>query len=584
MPRKKNYTWQITLIPLAVLLSIILPLPQVLLDFSLCINFTLSLLTVCWVFSLRSASSAKGFPSILLYLCLLRLGLNLASTRWIISSGVASPLIFALGSFFSLGNIFTSILVCFLLFFVNFLVVSKGAERIAEVRSRFVLDALPGRQMSLDADLLAGRLSYREVEAKKQKLIEESSFFSSMEGVFRFIKGDAILSCLLFILNAIAVTYLSYTLDYETQDLWLIVLGDALVSQVPALFTSCAAATLIEKIGEEDSLVEQLIEYYHNARQHFRFVSLFIFSLLGIANVPKLPIILLGSFLWLSYKENKIPKEESPFDQKFSQIEGVFSFDHSVEEIQSIYMTARDFIFQELGVPFPSELSVSLQENSCFLRLFDQTFNLVEVSLKEFVSTMRLVSWQIVRSDLILRYMEDSQRLFGIVVEEIIPRKLSITSFVALIRLLVKERISLRLFPNILEAIAVQYVPGENLEVLAEKIRKYLGKQIGQSLWKKEEVLEVITIDSHVEQMINDLYSRSKPVMRNKVVSQVSSILKNSSQGDFRAVVTGCETRFEVKKILEPHFPHLLVLAQSELPEEIPVTFLGAVSNEVLLP
>lgn len=583
MPEKKTYSWQIILIPLGILLSVLLPLPRAVLDFGVCINFAFSLLTVCWVFSLRSSSSAQCFPSMLLYLCLLRLGLNLASTRWIVASGTASPLIFALGSFFSLGNILSSILACFMLFFVNFLVIARGAERVAEVRSRFVLDALPGRQMSLDADLLSGRIFHSEVELRKQRLIEESDFFSSMEGVFRFVKGDAIISCVLFLLNTFAAVYLSYALSCDVQTLWLTVLGDALVSQVPALFTSCAAATLIGKIGNKDTLLAQFLEYYHQARPHFRLVALGIFSLLAIESVPKLPILLLGGALWIGYKEHEISSEESFLKEGMDYVEVYFPESLSIGELRDNYIQARKVLMQELGVPFPLEFR-GCSHKTAFLKLFGQSFELTEASFEEMLLILRRAAYLGVHGDLVRHYIEDTQRLFGFAIEEVIPRKLSCVSLVALIRLLVKERISLKLFPQILEAIAIQHSDGEHLDALAEKIRKYLGKQIGRSLWREEETLKVITIDVHVEKMISNLYSKSKPIMQDKVIDQVRTILKQSSHNEFRAIVTGCETRFEVKKILDPHFPDLLVLSQSELPEELPIICLGIVSDEVLLP
>ena len=148
----KGSSWKVVVIPICIVFTLVFPFPRWLIDFGVCANLACSLSIIFWVFSLRSSASARIFPSLLLYLCLLRLGLNLASTRCILASGWASPLIFALGNFFSLGSIPVALTACLLLFLVNFLVVTKGAERIAEVRARFSLESLPGKQMSLDAD------------------------------------------------------------------------------------------------------------------------------------------------------------------------------------------------------------------------------------------------------------------------------------------------------------------------------------------------------------------------------------------------------------------------------------------------
>ncbi|ANH79103.1 FHIPEP family type III secretion protein [Candidatus Chlamydia sanziniae] len=583
MPKKGNKTFGITLLPLGILLSVFLPLPQSFLDCGLCINFALSLLTMCWVFSRHSSSSAKLFPPLLLYLCLFRLGLNLASTRWIVASGTASPMIFALGRFFSCDNLGAAILACLLFFLINFFLVSKGAERIAEVRSRFILEALPGKQMALDTDLASGRASYKETEDKKCKLIEESDFFSAMEGVFRFIKGDTIVSWILLAVNAVAATLLSYTSGYVIRDLWITVLGDALVSQIPALFTASAAATLISKVGKEQTLLDHVIEYYMQVREYFRFVALLIFSLVYIPGSPKLPILVLGSILWIAYKKEELVLSDSPLESALSQVES-YCPPYQATEFSQVYVVACKQIFQELGITFPKLTQVHSEDQNLSIRIFDQTFNLSEITLEVFLPLLRNTAYETLDGRCVQQCLEDAERFFGIPIEEVVPKKISFSSLIVVTRLLVKERISLRLFPKILEAIALYYVPTENLELLVEKIRKYLGKRIGRSLWVQEKPLEVITVDSHVEELISNLYLSSKPVVREKVIDQVDYLLKQSVSGDFRAIVTGCETRIEMKKMLEPHFPDLLILSHNELPKEMPIALLGVVSDEVLLP
>ncbi|SPN73502.1 Flagellar biosynthesis protein flhA,type III secretion system protein,Type III secretory pathway, component EscV,flagellar biosynthesis protein FlhA,FHIPEP family [Chlamydia serpentis] len=582
MSRKKSDIRGMIFVPIGILLLIFLPLPQIFLDFGLCINFALSLLTVCSVFSLRSSSSAKLFPSFFLYLCLLRLGLNLASTRWIVSSGTASLMISSLGSFFSLGNIWAATFASLLLFLVNFLVVSKGSERIAEVRSRFILEALPGKQMSLDADLVSGRASYRTIKKKKDELIEESDFFSAMEGVFRFVKGDAVVSFILLIINVISVLILHYTLGYTLNEMWFTVLGDALVSQIPAFLTSCAAATLISKIDKEENLLSHLVKYYKQLRQHFRTVSLLIFSLCFIPSSPKFPIALIASLLWLAYRKEKPCSEDTCIAVALAHVQAV-SPKEKESQLYEAYCSASEEVFKELGVKFPKLTHVCIEGAETGLRLFGQNLYFDSVNLETLFPLLRNIAHEALNGEMIQKYLEESERYFGIVVEEIIPKKISLSSLVMLCRLLVKERVSLRLFPKILEAIAIYQHPGDSLEVLAEKVRKSLGPSIGRSLWDQKQTLEVITVDCHVEELINNSYSKSNPEIQEKVIRRVDSLLERSVFGDFRAVVTSCETRCHMKKILNADFPDLLVLSHNELPKEIPVSFLGIVSDDVLI-
>ncbi|WP_100934690.1 FHIPEP family type III secretion protein [Candidatus Chlamydia corallus] len=583
MSGKKDSVGGMIFVPLGILLLIFLPLPQILLDFGLCVSFALSLLTVCWVFNLNSSSSGKLFSPFFLYLCLLRLGLNLASTRRIVSLGTASPMIFSLGSFFSLGSLWAATFACLLLFFVNFLMISKGSERIAEVRSRFVLEALPAKQMALDADLVSGRASYKAIKRQKNELVEESDFFSAMEGVFRFVKGDAIISCILLLVNVISVTCLHYTSGYPLEEMWFTVLGDTLVSQVPALLTSCAAATLISKIDKEESLLNRLIEYYKQLRQHFRVVALLILSLCCIPSSPKFPIALLASLLWLAYRKEELSSEDSCIAHAFSYVEGVCPKEQE-SEFYRVYRIASDKVFEDLGVRLPKLHCLRSEGERPSLRLFGQNLYFDEMTVKTLLPFLRNIAHEALNGEAVQKYLQESERLFGIAVEEIIPKKISLSSLVVLSRLLVRERVSLKLFPKILEAVAVYQNSGDSLEILAEKVRKSLGHWIGRSLWDQKQTLEVITVDFHVEELINSSYSKSNPAMQENVIRQIDSLLEQSVFKDFRAIVTSCETRFEMKKMLDPHFPDLLVLSHNELPKEIPISFLGIVSDEVLVP
>ncbi|MEF9519919.1 EscV/YscV/HrcV family type III secretion system export apparatus protein [Chlamydia crocodili] len=570
------------LIPLGILLSFLIPLPQEILDTGLCINFILSLTAVFWVFSLKSSYEAKLFPSLFLYLCLFRLGLNLASTRLILSSGWASPMIFSLGNFFSLGSLGAGTVACCLFFLVNFLVIAKGSERVAEVRARFVLEALPGKQMSLDADLLSGRASSIDVEKQKRDLFEESDFFSSMEGVFRFVKGDAIVSCILLIINSIAAFYFSYSLDGVANNLWLTVVGDALVSQVPALLTSCAAATLISKVGQKESLLEHMMDYYEQARTHFKIIAILLSSLLFISGTPKGPILVFVIALFMAHKQKGNIQGLELIPEEFQQIQLLLPIDYRGTNPREIYTQACEVIFNETGVLLPREIRIVHSEKKASLSYGGQHFSIKEISLSDLLPILRNLAPDAIHGKHIKVLIRDTQNVFGISIDEIIPKKISENSLLFLIKALVKERVSLRLFPKILEAIALYGSHEESLEILSEKIRKYLGKHIGRALWDKENTLEIITVDSHVERMIGDLYSKSNPLMCDKVVHQVQHLLEQSEDGGFRAIVTGCESRFELRKMIEPHFPDLLVLSHNELPEEIPISLLGSVSDEVL--
>lgn len=577
MIRAREKSWRMLAIPLGILFSLFLPLPPTFLDLCLCLNFALSLAVVFWVFSVKSPASARVFPQLFLYLCLFRLGLNLASTRWIFSSGWASPMIFSLGNFFSLGSVGAGIVASCLFFLVNFFVVSKGAERVAEVRARFILEALPGKQMSMDADLLAGRSSLIDIEKNRQHLSEECDFFSAMEGALRFVKGDVIVGCILFITNCLAAAFFIVSEGVEGETIWMTVVGDVLVSQIPALLTSCAAATLISKVGSEHSLLESTWGYYTHIRPYFRGIACILSFLLLIPGIAKFPIFLVIGVLLYAYKERQ--QEERKEERVCVYVP------KSCEAPEESYSQACRVLFQELGISLEERSSliyVEGEERIC-IRYGENHIRLQGSSSQDFLCALRSLAFEFVHRKHIRALLEEAQEVWGVCIDEIIPKKISENTLLFLMKGLVKERITLRLFPKILEGIALHGSLEDSLEVRLEKIRKYLGKHIGQALWNREHSLEVITVDTNVERMISDSYSKSNPMVHDNVIHQVQDLLKRSIGGDFRAIVTDHESRCEIRKIIEPYFPNLLVLSHNELPEEIPISVLGTISDEVLI-
>jgi Flagellar biosynthesis pathway, component FlhA len=431
--------------------------------------------------------------------------------------------------------------------------------------------------MSLDADISAGRIGSSRASVKKNSLLEESDYFSAMEGVFRFVKGDAIMSWVLLGVNSLAALFLGRHVG--VYNLWLTVLGDALVSQVPALLTSCSAATLIAKVGEKESLAQQLVEYYEQCRQSFLYIALILCGMAFIPGAPKALILGFSVLLLLGYKSPY--SEESLLFQK-ERIELLLP-NKGNENPVSLYRAARHQIYQELGVIFPEESVVRYVNNVSPRLVFSgQEISLTELSCSAMLKAMRKLAPETIGERFIARLIEEFQEQGGLSIEEIIPLKISENSLVFLLRALVKEQVSLHLFPKILEAIDLFGSQAKSSLELVESVRNYLGKQIGLSLWNRKDVLEVITVDSLVEQFVRDSQAKVFVDLNEKVVSQVKDLLREG-EGNFRAIVTGSETRKELKRIVDPYFPDLLVLAHSELPEEMPITLLGAVSDEVLL-
>ncbi len=244
---------------MSILVLLLIPLPTWLLDLSLTISITLAVVILMTVVFIQSPLELTSFPTILLISTMLRLGLNVASTRLILSEGhtgtnAAGQVIEAFGGFVAGGNYVIGVIVFSILVLINFIVITKGAGRIAEVAARFTLDAMPGKQMAIDADLSAGLVNEDQARKRRKDLESESSFFGAMDGASKFVRGDAIAGILITFINIvggiiIGVVQRDMSLADAAENYTLLTIGDGLVSQIPALIVSVAAGMLVTKAG-----------------------------------------------------------------------------------------------------------------------------------------------------------------------------------------------------------------------------------------------------------------------------------------------------------------------------------------------
>jgi len=260
---------------MAILVVLILPLPALLLDFALAISITFSVLILMTSLFIQAPLEFSAFPTVLLIATMLRLALNLASARLILAHGhegtaAAGHVIQAFGNFVMAGNFVIGIIVFTILVIVNFVVITKGSGRIAEVAARFHLDAMPGKQMAIDADLNAGLIDEKEARRRRKALEDESGFFGAMDGASKFVRGDAIAGLLVVLINIIGgmiigIVQQSLSFADAARTYTLLTVGDGLVTQIPALIVSTAAGLLVSKAGvtgaADKALLSQLSGY-----------------------------------------------------------------------------------------------------------------------------------------------------------------------------------------------------------------------------------------------------------------------------------------------------------------------------------
>ena len=285
-------------IPVLVLLimaMLVLPLPPLLLDFLFTFNIVISLVIIMIAISTRKPLEFSSFPTVLLFATMLRLALNVASTRVILVDGhtghdAAGKVVAAFGEFVIAGNYVVGFIIFAILMIINFIVVTKGAGRVSEVNARFTLDAMPGKQMSIDADLNAGVIDQETAKKRRAELAQESDFFGSMDGASKFVSGDAIAGLLILLINLIGgliigIAQHDLTFAEAGKIYTLLTIGDGLVAQIPSLLLSLATAIVVTRVTTTESITEQASTQLANPTALF--ISAAILIILGM--VPGMP-------------------------------------------------------------------------------------------------------------------------------------------------------------------------------------------------------------------------------------------------------------------------------------------------------
>ncbi|QJR17854.1 flagellar biosynthesis protein FlhA [Pelagibacterium halotolerans] len=302
-----------------ILAVLILPMPAVLLDILLAFSMVFSVMILMTALFIQTPLEFSAFPTVLLVSAMFRLALNLASTRLILADGhegtaAAGNVIEAFGNFVTRGNFIIGVIVFAILLIVNFIVITKGSGRIAEVAARFNLDAMPGKQMAIDADLSAGLIDEVEAKNRRKTLEDESSFFGAMDGASKFVRGDAIAGLLITFINVIAgiiigTMQMGLTLQEASSNYSLLTIGDGLVSQIPALIVSTAAGILVSKAGVSGSANQALSTQFTSYPVALGMSSGVMFAMALVPGMPLIPFVTLGGAVgylaWTSAKKQK---------------------------------------------------------------------------------------------------------------------------------------------------------------------------------------------------------------------------------------------------------------------------------------
>ena len=282
-----------------IVIMMVIPLPALLLDILITLNITGSVLTLMLAVFTKDPLDFSVLPSLLLTMTLFRLSLNISTTRLVLLDGYAGEVIQQFGQFVIRGNAIVGFVVFTILVLVQFIVITKGAERVSEVGARFTLDAMPGKQMSIDADLNSGMITEQQARDRRKKIQEEADFYGAMDGSSKFVKGDAIAAIIILFINIIGgfiagVVMKGMPLLEALHTYTLLTIGDGLVSQIPALLISTATGLIVTRAASDRNLGQDIaVQLFQTPKALY--ITAAVLVLLALLGLPKLPLFLIAA-------------------------------------------------------------------------------------------------------------------------------------------------------------------------------------------------------------------------------------------------------------------------------------------------
>lgn len=662
---------------IGILMVMILPMPTVALDILLSLSLVCSIIILLMSMYVLKPLQFSVFPSVLLIVTLLRLSLNVASTRLILLHGSEGPdaagqVIKAFGTFVVGGNYVVGFVVFMVLVLINFVVITKGATRVAEVAARFTLDAMPGKQMSIDADLNAGLISDTDARRRRLDVEKESNFYGAMDGASKFVRGDAIAGIIITVVNIVGglivgVLQQNMPVVAAARNYTLLTVGDGLVTQVPALIVSTAAGMLVTRTTAETDLGAEVKSQLFAQPKAIAAAGLMLFVFALIPGMPTLSFIIVSLFVgFLAFsmfrkasKEKELeeeipapPAEETPESVSPLDLLGLevgYGLIYLVDESQGGELlrrikALRKQIALEMGFLVPS---IHIRDNlqlkpTEYLVLMkgveiargelmpghhlaiiadDQAPKIKGIETKEpafglpavwvteaekenlqargivvvdpaTVMTTHLT--EIFRSyaDELLgrqevQYLLDNlTKTYPKLVEEMVPKIVPLGTLQKVLHKLLRERISIRDLPMILETLADYAAMTKNIDVLTGYVRQSLARAITKQYQDREGNITVMMISPDIEDKIGRAVQHTEyesfvspdPTMLKHLVGKLQKFIgKFTASGLQPIILCSPNTRIYLRKILEKFFPNLVVLSHNEIVHDVNIKSLGLV-------
>lgn len=671
-----------------IVIAIIIPLPSWLLDFMILLNISLSLIILVMTMFIKEALEFSVFPTVLLLTTVLRLSLNVSTTRGILSRGYAGEVISAFGNFVMGGDAIVGFLIFIIIVLVNFIVITKGSERVSEVAARFTLDAMPGKQMAIDADLNAGIINEEQAKKRRRNIQREADFYGSMDGATKFVKGDAIMSIVTTLVNLIGGVIIGMVRgggDFNTilNTYSLATVGDGLCSQIPALLISVATGMIVTRAASEDSLINDLKSQFTAQPFVLMIAGIVMVVMMVIPGFPTVVCLILGVLLILAAfllnrnkkkmaelelaqrkKAEEKEMEKLPADNDYYRdIDNVFKllnvepiemeFGYSllrlVDEKSGGNFIERVVIFRkqfalDMGMVIPSVRMTDNPEinpNMYIIKIkgeevargeilvdhylaldsgdvtqqiegidtVEPAFGLpakwisedkkimadvagytlidpVSVMITHWSEIMKRYAHELLSRQDVSTMLDNVKKTNPIVVDDIIPKVISVGYLQKILANLLKEGIPIRDLETILETIGDHSNVLKDTDIITEYVRQSLKRTITHR-FAEANSLRVITLDTQIEDLIVSSVKKSDqgsylampPDMIQRIVTASNrEIDKIKDVIPTVIVLTSPVVRIYYKKLTEQFIPNITVLSYSEIDSTAQIQAIGNIS------
>ena len=578
---------------IAVVVMLIVPVPRPLLDGLLALNIGVAVaLLMASLFS-PNPLGFGSFPTLLVVTTLFRVGLEVSTTRLILADADAGSVVHAFGSSVVAGSFVVGIVVFAVITIVQLIVVSRGAERVAEVAARFALDAMPGKQMAIDSELRAGSIDAETARRRRADLERESQLYGSMDGAMRFVKGDAIAAIVIVVINligglVIGVGSHGMTIGAAVKTYSLLSIGAGLVAQIPSLLVAVASGMLVTRVAStgDRALGEDLGTQLAGSPRVLGGAAILLVGLSLVPGLPLAPFLVLGvlaaggAFVAAAAKRPAAPSLDEPGAEgvrgpRLSLVLGKRGELGSLDAIRSEVRERTGLTIPPLAIRRGTADEHELQIDGTPVAWFPDLGTLTDELTK--------VVPELIGVDRAAALVETAAAHSPVLVREVVPRIVTLPVLAEVFRQLAREHVPLNDVSAILEAIALAPSTGsftaKDVPALVEHLRGQLRRQIS-ARWAPRGQLSVFTVDAMIEDAVRSAIDRRdgvavlaiEPAIAQDIVAAVREKL-----GTAGVILTSGDVRRHLRSVLEPELPDVAILAAHELAPGTSVTTAGRI-------